>query len=197
MGVPLCDGGLDRQRDLFPLCSSLPQSSGPPLGLSPLGSARNSRRRHGKRSGQDALVADVAWSLDALSGSVVGGCAVSDAPASVAQRASLKHIRDCVKKNGAPPPNFSSSGSFSEIRGSGPYEEPGSTVRPYDSAPVSMPGEGNTPIPLAELYGAGGEAFVDGFVAENLSENSKRWMVFPKNLTWTQCWSAIARLMLD
>ncbi|CAK0795370.1 unnamed protein product, partial [Prorocentrum cordatum] len=67
-----------------------------------------------------------------------------------------------------PPPALSPSGALQELRGCTVYEDVQSTVVPYDDMKASLPMSGNRPVPLAELFGAGGQAEVDGFLGSHL-----------------------------
>ncbi|CAK0855314.1 unnamed protein product [Prorocentrum cordatum] len=67
-----------------------------------------------------------------------------------------------------PPPALSPSGALQELRGCTVYEDVQSTVVPYDDMKASLPMSGNRPVPLAELFGAGGQAEVDGFLDSHL-----------------------------
>ena len=69
-----------------------------------------------------------------------------------------------------PPPSLTPSGALQELRGCAVYEDTQSTVVPYDESKASLPASGNRPVPLADLFGAGGEVEVDGFIRTHLLE---------------------------
>ncbi|CAK0890061.1 unnamed protein product, partial [Prorocentrum cordatum] len=67
-----------------------------------------------------------------------------------------------------PPPALSPSGALQELWGCTVYEDVQSTVVPFDDMKASLPMSGNRPVPLADLFGAGGQAEVDGFLDSHL-----------------------------
>ena len=133
--------------------------------------SRSVLRRLGRR-GAVGLLANQC--VDAVNSSALGGnCAPKIGRPSAAQIKSHDGILSAVHAMGPPPPDLHPQGAFEALRGSTVYEDPSSTVAPFNDALVSLPDSSNIPVSLAELYGTGGDKYVNDFIHSSVLEPSE------------------------
>ena len=148
-------------RDLFPL---------PRCHVEPVSAGRRSRgvqqrctRRHFRDLDFDRCVASL--NLLATHQPVAPpGKGKGSRPISLAQSSALEHIKFCVDSLGRPPADLSHAEALRQLRIGPKYS--GGAIGPgsYLSADVSLPAQGNIAVPLADLWGDGGDRVVDDFV---------------------------------
>ena len=131
-------------------------------------SSRKAKQRHGRRECVRHLANACLNSLNELA----TGQPDSSPPTSgrPAHQWLHQHVLNHCADLGPPPSDLTPAEASEELRGAGIYDDPASTVRPFDSSLVSLPEAGSRPVPLADLYGTGGCDFVKGFISDSLLE---------------------------
>ena len=155
-----------RQRGLFPL----PDLFGPPVEKclnSP--HSRSSRLRLKRRLEEDRRAVEAVLALNELAG--CGDEALGSGPQNAQQDLVKTHVLSAVRDLAAFSTTMSPAEAFGELRGASIYEEdPSGPVRDLDPVTVSLPEAGSRPVPLATLYGDGGEQFVQEFLTKALAQ---------------------------
>eukprot|EP00438_Fugacium_kawagutii_P030549 Skav235998 [mRNA] locus=scaffold348:388416:392834:+ [translate_table: standard] len=165
--VPLFEMAAEdrKPRNLFPLPVSQPQKRLPRQGLS-----RGCARRLLRGNAVEAEVHNTVQCLNALySGGDIG--LDDQAPflghgASLAQVQALEFVKQSVHAMGTPPEDLSRQGAHDMLRATGVYggDQAPSALGSYNPALLSLPNEGNVPVPLEDLWGEGGHEFVGTFI---------------------------------
>ena len=120
-----------------------------------------------KRQAVTRLSNQAISTLNTLAGGERGSSADSPCLGRAPHAAAQRRVYTAAAAMG-PPPSLTPSGALQELRGCAVYEDTQSTVVPYDELKASLPASGNCPVPLAELFGAGGQSEVDGFIESHL-----------------------------
>eukprot|EP00438_Fugacium_kawagutii_P023337 Skav200217 [mRNA] locus=scaffold3745:15519:20956:- [translate_table: standard] len=86
--------------------------------------------------------------------------------ASLAQAQALEFVKQSVHAMGTPPEDLSRQGAHDMLRATGVYggDQAPSALGSYNPALLSLPNEGNVPVPLEDLWGEGGHEFVGTFI---------------------------------
>lgn len=154
-----------KPRNLFPLPVCQPQVRLPRQGLS-----RSCARRLLRGNAVEAEVHNTVQCLNALySGGAVGHDDWQQFfghGASLAQSRALEFVTQSVHAMGAPPEDLSCQGALEMLRTTGVYggDQAPSALGSYNPALLSLPNEGNVPVPLEDLWGQGGPEFVGTFI---------------------------------
>ncbi|CAK0894817.1 unnamed protein product, partial [Prorocentrum cordatum] len=133
------------------------------------GNNKEKGRRILRRQAVASLANQAIYTLNDLAGSERGSSVSQPGEGRAPHGAVQRRVYAAAAAMG-PPPALSPSGALQELRGCTVYEDVQSTVVPYDDIKASLPMSGNRPVPLAELFGAGGQAEVDGFLDSHLLE---------------------------
>ena len=152
-------------RELFPLPRApLDHHKGAPL-------SRGVRQRISNRNARDMDVDRCLQSLNRLACGTpqaeLGRGTGALRPLSLAQVRVLDFVSGAIESAGRPPDDLSVAEALSQLR-IGPGYTCASGPGSYLAADVSLPAVGNTPVPLAELWGPGGDRAVDDFVKSSL-----------------------------
>eukprot|EP00438_Fugacium_kawagutii_P025616 Skav209719 [mRNA] locus=scaffold528:209114:215555:- [translate_table: standard] len=155
----------DCDRDVFPLqlIQEFESSSG---------ASRKCRQRAGRRRHLVDECNNTIGALNRMYGRPSGpnffGRPSEKSP-SLAQSKTSEFVLQATKSLG-PPPDFSGPEALCALRVSEGYESlpSSSPLGAYDPAKVSLPAEGMQPVPLASLWGSGGQQQVEHFSQQHL-----------------------------
>ena len=169
------DFGRRRPRDIFPL--PYPKAFDPEDKVAMSALARGTRQRLGRRRNADE---DVRRCVDALNWlhdpSMTCGrdrLARYVGP-SLAQSQCHAHVHDSVRYLGAPPGSLSPAEALSQLRvAGGAYNVEQSPLGSYDPALLSLPDVSSAPVPLADVWGEGGQSKVERFVQQSVLDPSE------------------------
>ena len=154
------------QRDIFPLPSAELAKKVIRPGLS-----RSCQRRLLRSEALEREVQNTALALNCLYGGqdilVQQSSYSSSSQMSSAQTKVFEFIRSSLHDLGPIPEDLSGPGALSMLRASGEYGSDSQTpasLGSYDPGKLSLPLEGNVPVPLEDLWGNNGQQFVGTFI---------------------------------
>ena len=160
-------------REVLPL----PRSSVERVRGSQLDVSRGVKQRLGKREGFELDCDRAAWALNSLylhqPQPPVGTAADSAVFVSLGQRHCLDWIRASVAALGAPPPEVTPAEALTKLRVASWYDVDSAALGSYSLASVSLPSGSLAPVPLEDLWGAGGSDMIRDFVHSRLLPSSE------------------------